>query len=264
MALKLAVAEYGEGPPVLVLHGLLGSRRNWTSFAQKLGVSNRVFALDLRNHGASPWADTMTYGEMAEDVRAFVKARALGSVAVIGHSMGGKTAMVLALQSGGLVDRLMVVDIAPAAYPPTHLAYVRALRAVDLSRITRRSDADAQLASAVPDAADRAFLLQNLVIEGGRANWRPNLAVLERALDDIAGFPGLPPESIYPGPVLFVSGGRSDYIRSEHEPTIRRLFPHVRMTQVVDAGHWVHAERPGDFLQVVETFLAGPDTTSAP
>ena len=262
MPLKLAAAEYGQGPPVLVLHGLFGSGRNWASIAQKLAPTYRVFTLDLRNHGASPWAETMGYAEMADDVRAFIAERGLGRVAVIGHSMGGKTAMVLALRHGDLVERLVVVDVAPAANPPTLLAYVRAMQDVDLSRVTRRADADAPLAAAVPDPAVRAFLLQNLLIDGGHASWRLNLAAIDRAMGGLTGFPELPPGSACAGATLFVAGARSDYVRPEHEPTIMRLFPQARIEHIAEAGHWVHAEQPGAFLGRVAPFLA--DLTAPP
>lgn len=256
MTIELAAAEYGAGPPVLVLHGLFGSGRNWASIAQKLAVSHRVFALDLRNHGASPWAESMGYAEMAEDVRAFATARGLGRLAVIGHSMGGKTAMMLALGNPELVERLVVVDVVPARNPPTLLTYVRAMRALDLGRVRRRADADAPLTEAVPDAAVRAFLLQNLVIEGDRTSWRLNLAAIERGMAELAGFPAVRAGSAYAGPTLFVAGARSDYVRPEHEPTIRRLFPRARIERVAEAGHWVHAERPDAFLAVVAPFLS--------
>lgn len=257
MTVALAAREYGTGPPVLVLHGLFGSGRNWASIAQKLAASYRVFTLDLRNHGASAWAETMSYAEMAEDVRKFVAARELGRVAVVGHSMGGKTAMVLALADAAVVERLVVVDVAPAANPPALLAFVRAMRALDLSRVTRRADADAPLAAAVPDAAVRAFLLQNLVVEGRHSRWRLNLDAIERAMPDLTGFPAVPAGIAYAGPTLFVAGARFDYVRPEHEPTIRRLFPRARIERVADAGHWIHAERPDAFLAVVAPFLSG-------
>lgn len=256
MTVELAFAEAGEGPPLLILHGLFGSGRNWASVAQKLAASRRVITLDLRNHGASPWADAMTYDAMADDVRAFASARGFARFDLMGHSMGGKAAMALALRRGDLVERLIVVDVAPVSYPPALLAYVRALRAVDLGRVARRADADAQLAAAIPDPGERGFLLQNLVIEGGRARWRLNLPVLERAMAEIAGFPDDMAGRAYAGPALFVAGARSGYVAPEHVPAVERLFPRARIVRVPEAGHWVHAERPAEFLAAVTPFLA--------
>src|SRR6476660_3741682 len=155
MPVQLAATEYGAGPPLAILHGLFGSGRNWRSIAQQLAANHRVLAFDLRNHGASPWADAMAYGEMVEDLRASLRDRGIDRAAVLGHSMGGKVAMMTALLYPAEVDRLVVVDIAPAANPPTLLAYIRAMRAVDLGDTTRRSEVDARLASAVPDASER-------------------------------------------------------------------------------------------------------------
>src|SRR6266478_4412219 len=158
MTVSLAAVEYGEGPPLAILHGLFGSGRNWASIAQQLAARRRVIALDLRNHGASPWADTMDYEEMAADVRATLHARGHHRYALLGHSMGGKVAMVAALQHGAEVERLVVVDIAPVNYPPNHLALVQAMRELDLAGISRRSEGDARLAASIPDPAERAFL----------------------------------------------------------------------------------------------------------
>ena len=261
MSVRLEAVEYGEGPPLAILHGLFGSGRNWAGVAQRLAAHHRVIALDLRNHGASPWADTMEYAELAEDVRATLRAMGHRRFALLGHSMGGKAAMVLALAHGEEVERLVIVDIAPAAYTPHHLAYVRAMRALDLGAVTRRAEADARLASAVGDAAERGFLLQNLMFPsaaaGGEAHWRLNLAAIERAMPDLAGFPALPAGAAYAGPALFVAGARSDYLRPEHEPEIRRLFPNARITRIADVGHWPHVEQPQAFLDIVEPFLAG-------
>lgn len=257
MTLDLAAVEYGEGSPVIILHGLFGTGGNWAQIAKALATRHRVFALDLRNHGASPWAPTMSYAEMADDVRAFIQARGLGPVAGIGHSMGGKAAMMLALRDAAVVERLVVVDIAPASYPSRFLGYVRAMRAVDLTQISRRSQVAAQIAEAVPDSGERAFLLMNLEIEDGRARWRPNLEALERAIPEISGFPDLPAGQIYPGPALFVAGARSDYIKADHEAAIRQRFPQAQIEIIPDAGHWVHAERPDAFLQIVTPFLGG-------
>jgi esterase len=261
MSVRLEAVEYGEGPPLAILHGLFGSARNWAGVAQRLAAHHRVIALDLRNHGASPWADTMDYAEMAEDVRRALHASGHRRFALLGHSMGGKAAMVLALAHGAEVERLVVVDIAPVAYQPHPLGYVRAMRALDLGGITRRADADARLTPDVGDAAERAFLLQNLVfpsaVGGGEVRWRLNLAAIEGAMPRLAGFPALPPGAAYTGPALFVAGGRSDYLRAGHEPELRRLFPNARIARIADAGHWPHAEQPRAFLDIVEPFLAG-------
>jgi esterase len=254
---QLAATEYGRGSPVVILHGLFGSGRNWMSIAQALAETHRVLVLDLRNHGASPWADTMSYAEMADDLRVFLHARRLGPVALVGHSMGGKTAMVSALHFGEDIERLLVVDIGPATYPPSQLSYIRAMQSIDLGSIVRRADADARLASAIPDPAERSFLLLNLAIEGTQARWRINLAALDRELPRISGFPEFPPEIVYTGPTLFVGGARSGYLRPEHEPRIRQLFPRAEIARVPGAGHWVPADHPAAFLSVVRPFLAG-------
>jgi esterase len=257
MPVQLAATEYGTGPPVAILHGLFGSGGNWRSIAQQLAARHRVLALDLRNHGASPWADRMSYREMVEDLGASLRARGIDHAALLGHSMGGKVAMLAALLHPAEVDRLVVVDIAPAPNPLTLLAYVRAMRAVDLDGITRRSEADARLTRAIPDGAERAFLLQNLIIDGGKARWRLNLEAIEREFPQILDFPDLPAGTAYQGPTLFVAGGRSNYIQTEHEPVIRRLFPQARIARLEGAGHWVHAERPQAFLETVAPFLSG-------
>lgn len=257
MALELAATEYGAGPPLAILHGLFGSGRNWTTIARHLSASRRVIALDLRNHGASPWEVSMDYVEMADDVRATLRARGHRRYALLGHSMGGKVAMTEALRHGPEIERLVVVDIAPVTYPPHHLGLVQAMRALDLGAVARRSDADARLAAAVPDAAERGFLLQNLVFDEGRARWRINLPAVEREMPGLAGFPAMPDGAAYDGPALFVAGARSEYLPRDDEPAVRRLFPRAAVERIADAGHWVHAEQPQAFLAVVERFLDG-------
>lgn len=255
MSVRLAATEYGDGPPVAILHGLFGSGRNWGSIARHLAARHRVFAFDLRNHGASPWADTMSYREMAADVCETLAERGIERAALIGHSMGGKAAMVTALSAGERVERLVVVDIAPVAYAPHHLDLVQAMRRLDLAAITRRGDADAALAAAVPDAAERGFLLQNLLFDGGQAEWRLNLAAIEREMPELIGWPALPSGAVYRGPTLFVAGAESDYLLPDYEPEIRRRFPAAEVTRIAGAGHWLHAEQPAAFLATVEPFL---------
>ena len=256
MVVPLAATEYGAGRPVAILHGLFGSARNWASIAQRLASHHRVVAFDLRNHGASPWADTMGYAAMAEDVRAAMAARGHQRFALIGHSMGGKAAMVLALNAASTVERLIVVDIAPVSSPAPFLHLIRAMRDLDLGAITRRRDADTALAGAIPDPAERGFLLQNLVFDGGGPRWQLNLAALEAAWPTIAAVPSFPADTHYNGPTLFVAGGKSDLLPSSVEPQIRLFFPRAAIERIANAGHWVHAEQPAAFLTLVEPFLA--------
>jgi esterase len=256
-AVPLAATAYGSGAPLLILHGVFGSARNWATLAQRLAATQSVFALDARNHGASPWADTMSYAEMAEDVRAFAAARGLGPILLLGHSMGGKTAMLHALHHGDQVMRLVVVDVAPAVYPPALAAYAQAMLAADLAGVSRRAQVDQQIAARIPSATERAFLLQNLVLDDGGAHWRLNLPVIERSMPELSGFPALPPGAVFTGPALFVAGERSSYLRPEHRPAIERLFPKAHIVTIAAAGHWLHAERPEEFLAQVMPFLAG-------
>jgi esterase len=256
MVVTLAAAEYGKGRPIAILHGLFGAGRNWATIAQRLATRYQTVAFDLRNHGASPWAPTMDYAELAEDVHAAMLARGHPQYMLIGHSMGGKIAMVLALNHPAAVERLVVVDIAPVAYPVPYLGYVRAMRTLDLSAITRRSEADVLLADTIRDPAERRFLLQSLVFGDENPRWRLNLEALETALPTLAGFPTFAPNSDYTGPTLFIGGGKSLALRPRHEPAIKAFFPHAIVAMIDDAGHWVHAERPEAFLTLVEPFLA--------
>jgi esterase len=256
MALELAYDEFGiAGPPVVILHGLLGSARNWTSIARQLAETHRVFALDLRNHGRSPWAETMSFDEMAGDAAAFIERHGLDPATVVGHSLGGKVAMRLALARTDLVARLVVVDVAPVAYEHSFAAYIDALRRVDLSGLTRRADAERELEAAIPDPGVRGFLLQNLVKAEDGFAWRVNLDGLRANMAELIGFPA-DLTAQYAGPMLFLSGGRSGYVKPEHRPLIERLFPRAEHAVIENAGHWVHAECPTDFLAQLRQFLS--------
>ena len=252
--MRLAATELGDGPALIVLHGLFGSARNWSTIARRLAPSHRVIALDLRNHGASPWADTMTYAEMADDVADFIAAAGLDRPSILGHSMGGKVAMTLAL-GGATLGAVIVVDIAPVAFDGGFGQYVAAMSAIDLTAVERRGDADAALSSAVPDPALRAFLLQNLVARDGSYAWRINLRAIDTGLPALSGFSPADPTSTFAGPALFVAGGRSAYLAAKHHPAVRRLFPRAEIAVLDDAGHWLHAEQPEKFFDLVAPFL---------
>lgn len=210
--------------------------------------------MDLRNHGESGWADEMDYPAMAGDVAETMRASGLPPCPVIGHSMGGKVAMALALGEPDLVSALIVVDIAPVSYRSANGAYVRAMAAIDLSRLGRRAEVDEALAAEVPDRMIRAFLLQNLAVEGGRLTWRLNVAAMDRAMAVLAGFPDMGGRT-YEGPALFVSGQDSDYVRPEDRPVIQSLFPRARFASVKNAAHWVHADQPDSFAAIASAFL---------
>lgn len=265
MSVTLSVDSRGErGPVVVVLHGLLGSSTNWRGVARTLAEHARVFCLDARNHGASPHAPGMSYADMADDVRAFMDASGLERAALVGHSMGGKTAMRLALESPERVERLVVVDIAPVSSPSDHLPLLDAMARLDPAAIGSRGEADRALEPAVPDAGVRQFVLQNLVRDSRGFAWRIDLPAIRAALPDILDFPAPPAGTHYAGPTLFLRGERSSYVLAEHDTAIRTLFPTARIVGVPGAGHWVHAEQPARFLELLGEFLHAPPGAPAP
>jgi pimeloyl-ACP methyl ester carboxylesterase len=244
-----------DRPPLLVAHGLIGAAKNWASLARRMARKRTVIAVDMRNHGDSPWSDDAGYPAMAGDLAEVIVAEAGGAADVLGHSMGGKAAMALALTAPDAVRRMIVADIAPVDYDHAHGDYIAAMRALDLAQVTRRSEADPLLAPHIPQPALRAFILQNLVIEDGAARWRPNLDALERGMEDLLSFPEALASSRWNGPALFLRGGASDYVAERHWPAIRALFPKAAIETVAQAGHWLHAEKPEPFLAAVEGFL---------
>lgn len=256
MTIFLAHDDIGHGDPILILHGLFGSKRNWGAIAKRLSARHRVLSLDLRNHGDSPWIDGMDYRDMAGDVAAFIKRHALGPCTVVGHSMGGKTAMVLALSHPELVKRLVVVDIAPVERETGFGAYIDAMAEVPLAACESRADIAEHLEHVVPNAMVRTFLTQNVVREETGFRWRINLSALADGMDDIADFPEPDHHQSFKAPTLFVAGATSDYIQSHHMGDIHRLFPAAEVVHIPGAGHWLHAEAPEAFLQHLEPFLA--------
>jgi esterase len=249
-----------SGPNLVFLHGLFGQGRNWTAVAKAISPLARVTLVDLPNHGRSPWTDHFSYPEMADQLADLLRQDGSGRpYAVVGHSMGGKVAMTLALRHPELVDRLAVVDVSPV---PTreisHFArYVEGMRSIDLAALTDRAQADAQLAPYVPDAGIRSFLLQNLR-RGSRPGegwrWQMNLELLGNNLDEMGSWPDLA-ATPYPGPVLWLAGANSDYVRPDYASAMRSLFPRTQLVTIKDAGHWLHTDQPEVFLSVLRRFL---------
>lgn len=246
----------GSGPVKAVfLHGLFGQGKNFGSVATQLADIATCYLVDLPNHGRSPWTDTFSLDNQAAAVAAWLEETFDGPVALIGHSLGGKIAMRVALQRPELVDRLMVVDISPArnVAAATFVNLVAALRSLDLDAVTSRTQADQDLIDLIPDDVVRRFLLQNLRHKGQHWSWAANLDLLGDSLHDIGGWPTI--EATFDGPTLWVGGGRSPYIRPEHLDPMRALFPRVLQVTLKRAGHWVHADDPEAFVAVCERFL---------
>ena len=239
-----------DTPPLLIVHGLYGSARNWRVIAKRLADERQVIAVDQRNHGQSPHTETHTYLNMADDLAELI-ATLHGPVDLVGHSMGGKAAMALALQQPALVKRLIVADIAPVTYEHDQTQFIAAMRAVDLSQVRNRSDVTTQLAKHVDDPALQSFFTQSVDITNQR--WRLNLDVLERDMPHILGFPDL--AGPFDGPTLFLSGADSTYVRPEHRAEIRAKFPRAKFAKIPGAGHWLHADKPREFEAALRYFL---------
>lgn len=255
MAVELSFTDMGAGKPLVILHGLFGSKRNWTNIAHRFAAGRRVLTADLRNHGESPWDARHDYPAMAEDVAELIRAQVGGPADVVGHSMGGKVAMMLALDLPELVERLVVVDIAPAVSTGTPVEYLRALRSLPLDRFSNRADVKDALAGAIPDPAMRAFLMLNLATGPTGLSWTVNLDAIDTNFPTILGFPAVPPGRRFKKPALFLVGDRSDYVRPHHRPEIERLFPAATIEVIDGAGHWVHADAADAFVTTVTRFL---------
>lgn len=241
-------------PPLVIAHGLFGAGRNWASIAKRLATRRRVFTVDMRNHGDSPHLAQHDYAAMAEDLAAFIITHANGAASVLGHSMGGKAAMQMALTMPRLAEALIVADMAPVAYGHDHSTHLQAMMALDLTGITRRSEADARLQAGIPNPVLRAFLLQNLLIDEAGARWRVNLPAIAANLPIILNW-SVPAEVQSDVPALFIYGGASDYVTPATHPAIFGHFPHARLLAVAGAGHWLHAEQPDAVVSVVDQFL---------
>lgn len=247
---------------VLILHGLFGSKRNWQSIAkamlQQFNKKYTIFTLDLRNHGESGHMDSMSYQEMADDVLQFMHEYKLQDVIIIGHSMGGKVAMQMALQAPHLIKCMVILDIAPIQYKHDFSQFIYAMLGLPLNKLSSRSDADQHLQPRIESAKIRQFLLQNLYKSNSGFYWGINLQAIQSCLPDILDFPTTLTHvnPCYQGPVLFLKGENSDYIQSNSEPRIFEIFPKAQFITIAGTSHWLHVENPPLVIQEIARFIA--------
>ncbi len=254
--LTLYSRKVGEnGPDFVVLHGLFGSGKNWRSFAGSLEEDFQVWTLDARNHGDSPHADSMSYQQMAEDVVRFFDENELENVILLGHSMGGKTAMQLALQFPDRIAALIVVDIAPVCYDhqQKQLKLIEAMQGLHLAAEMSRSDIEKKLALKIPEKRLLSFLMTNLYRQNGQFQWRIGLEQIAAGMPYLLNYPEL--NSVFKGPVQFIGGENSAYLKFEYHALIRKKFPESRITMLKNCGHWLHIEQPAAFQKTVNEFL---------
>ncbi len=251
---NLHTIEYGEqsNQTLLILHGLFGSSTNWRSIARELSSEYFVITVDLRNHGQSPWNDSMQYPEIASDVAWLIEQRGLHRPAMLGHSMGGKAAMTLVQAGMSDISKLIVADIAPLPYQHSHTEFIDAMSSVDFNKVKTRNDVENQLKTDIPEPMIRQFLMQNLIRIDSGFNWRINLEAISENMGFILGYDQ---EQISETETLFIGGGNSNYIVPAVHPEINRLFPSSKFETIEGAGHWLHAEQPDRFIQLVKDFL---------
>ncbi|MFK8067872.1 MAG: alpha/beta fold hydrolase [Gammaproteobacteria bacterium] len=247
--------QESENTPILILHGLFGSQKNWGAIARKLSGKYTVISIDLRNHGQSPHTETMSYPEMAEDIIQLLDNLGYKSVNILGHSMGGKVAMSCALEYPDRVNLLCVADISPVTYLPRFDQIISALKTLPLDQINNRSNADQLLAKTIDQPSLRQFFLQNLLKENDRYNWRINLNAIEKAMPTLSGFPDYSDDQLFNKQTLFLRGENSDYILPEHHSMIKKHFPKAEIQTIPNSGHWLHAEQPELFYQSLIDFL---------
>jgi pimeloyl-ACP methyl ester carboxylesterase len=251
--MELFYRQSGTGQPLIVLHGLFGISDNWTSLGKQLSEHFSVYLIDLRNHGQSPHSEEFSYAAMSNDLLEFIQMHQLENVLLMGHSMGGKVAMLFASQYPELLEKLIVVDIGPKPLPPHHDAILAAMLSLDLDKISSRKEADEQLASQMPDFGMRQFILKNLYWKEDKLAWRMNLPVISRKVNNVCE--ALPPTASFSKPTLFIRGALSNYILDSDWDAILSQFPSAALATIPQAGHWVHAEQPKLFYDRVMGFL---------
>ena len=263
--MKLNFQKYSNsGEPLFILHGLFGNLNNWNWHSKQLSEYFSVFGIDLRNHGESPHDENLNYSVMAQDIAQLLDDLGLSSASIIGHSMGGKVAMELALSSPERVDKMVVVDIAPVAYSEGgdgHLSAIEGMKALDLSTVKSRRDAEAFLEGYIEDEITRKFILTNLVSQNkGQYQWRLNLQAIEKNYPRLRDKPAS--SKPFGKPVLFVKGALSNYIKAENKSETLELFPNAQVKLIMGAGHWLHADKPKVFQKIALDFLTKKDEVS--
>jgi esterase len=250
---KLYFECRGQGEPIIILHGLLGSSSNWSATSTMLGTQLQVFTLDLRNHGNSPHTSEFDYLSMAEDMKSFMDTQGLRHATILGHSLGGKVAMVFADRYPEMVDKMIIVDIAPKAYPVAHKALIEAMLAVDLNIYSKVNEVVAALATAIPSIQVRNFLAKNLRKQDSNFIWKVNLRAVRDNINRLSERISL--RNSFEQPVLFIRGNLSDYILEEDKASLCRIYPRAEIATIDGAGHWVHIDAKKSFVDKVLNFM---------
>jgi esterase len=253
--MKLFYRKFGQGQPLIILHGLFGQSDNWNSLAKQFADNGfEVYTVDQRNHGLSPHSDVWNYQAMNDDVLELINDNRLQNVILLGHSMGGKTAMQFAVQHETILDKLIVVDIAPKHYSLHHQDVLAALSEVDFNVVKTRKEVETILSKHISDFGTKQFLLKNIYWEeNGDLNWRFNLKVIAQQIENVGE--ETPKDTTSNTPTLFIRGEKSNYISDNDWKLIQDIFPRSMLETITDAGHWVHAEKPKEFFECVMAFV---------
>lgn len=254
--MKLFYRHFGEGSPLIILHGIFGISDNWVTIGKRLAEQFSVYIPDLRNHGQSPHSPTFNYMAMADDLLEFIEELGIEKPVIIGHSMGGKTAMTFTLEHPAIVEKLVVVDISPRKYPGrnVHFDMINAMMAINFDGISTREEVESLLVQSIPDKRIRLFVMKNLYRKTRHSfDWRLNLPAISANMDYV--FDGIESNGKYQGPVLFIKGGKSDYISQDDTGLIKKNFPAARIQTIEQASHWVHADSPDELCVLLSRFL---------
>jgi esterase len=251
--MKLFFRKFGDGKPLIIMHGLFGTSDNWNTLAKKYGEHFTTYTVDLRNHGQSPHHDHWDYESMAEDVSELMNDEGISSAHIMGHSMGGKVAMYMSGMFPQKIDKLIISDIAPKHYKPHHQEILAALNNLNFTIIKSRKDAETYMETKIPDMGTRQFLLKNLYWKEDHLAWRFNLPIISKNIEMVGT--ELPQPIVFEGPTLFIRGGNSRYILDTDIDDIVEHFPNSKLYTIEGANHWLHAEKPLEYLQVTTDFL---------